>query len=317
MEAFQSAFYGEGRDVLAPVQMRIANVDGDALYASVRRPRGTGRRGSRTRKAPLDILGDFVVYPTLTFLNGRRRKRRVLARGYADYPVGRQAASVLGGGRRSETRPPTRTASAGIAIFRHEGRIGEGFSKKLPPQNPLPQKLRFVGRPLAVRSVKEKLPILWQQHSLCFINQNRPACRAGLFYLPKVGKEGFDNIESTREEEPGGGTLRIDAHQSEDAPNHHSPVGSPSLRPCSNLPADYDCRTAHDDLPAVGRRSPMRAAGRPDQHGDDPLMMTSGGPAPTTESPIHAAGIFDKDARAAGRYRPAHMPESVEPLASA
>ena len=36
MEAFQSAFYGEGRDVLAPeVQMRIANVDGDVFMRAL------------------------------------------------------------------------------------------------------------------------------------------------------------------------------------------------------------------------------------------------------------------------------------------
>ena len=39
MEAFQSAFYGEGRDVLAPeVQMRIANVDGDVFMRALEDP---------------------------------------------------------------------------------------------------------------------------------------------------------------------------------------------------------------------------------------------------------------------------------------
>ena len=39
MEAFQSAFYGEGRDVLAPeVQMRIANVGGDVFMRALEDP---------------------------------------------------------------------------------------------------------------------------------------------------------------------------------------------------------------------------------------------------------------------------------------
>ncbi|MFR9040988.1 MAG: hypothetical protein ACLVIW_14785, partial [Bilophila wadsworthia] len=58
------------------------------------------------REEALDILGDFVVYPTL-FLETDGGERHVLARGYADYPiVAAKLASVLGGGADgSETRP--------------------------------------------------------------------------------------------------------------------------------------------------------------------------------------------------------------------
>lgn len=106
MEAFQSAFYGEGRDVLAPeVQMRIANVDGDVFMRALEDP-GVQAAAETEREEALDILGDFVVYPTL-FLETDDGERHVLARGYADYPVvAAKLASVLGGGAGgSETRP--------------------------------------------------------------------------------------------------------------------------------------------------------------------------------------------------------------------
>lgn len=106
MEAFQSAFYGEGRDVLAPeVQMRIANVDGDVFMRALEDP-GVQGAAEAEREEALDILGDFVVYPTL-FLETDDGERHVLARGYADYPVvAAKLASVLGGGAGgSETRP--------------------------------------------------------------------------------------------------------------------------------------------------------------------------------------------------------------------
>ena len=106
MEAFQSAFYGEGRDVLAPeVQMRIANVDGDVFMRALEDP-GVQAAAEAGREEALDILGDFVVYPTL-FLETDDGERHVLARGYADYPVvAAKLASVLGGGAGgSETRP--------------------------------------------------------------------------------------------------------------------------------------------------------------------------------------------------------------------
>ena len=98
MEAFQSAFYGEGRDVLAPeVQMRIANVDGDVFMRALEDP-GVQAAAETEREEALDILGDFVVYPTL-FLETDDGERHVLARGYADYPVvAAKLASVLGGG---------------------------------------------------------------------------------------------------------------------------------------------------------------------------------------------------------------------------
>ena len=96
-----------------------------------------------------------------------------------------------------------------------------------------------------------------------------------------------------------------------------APVGPPSTsRPISNLPADYDCRTAHDDLSPVGRLIAHAGGGAaPDQHGrrsfDDDVRRpyANGGIAHT-----RCGHISDKDMRAAGRkYRPAHMRNRWEP----
>ena len=107
MEAFQSAFYGEGRDVLAPeVQMRIANVDGDVFMRALEDP-GVQAAAEAEREEALDILGDFVVYPTL-FLETDDGERHVLARGYADYPV--VAAKKL-----PPRPPPAKTSIRGEA----------------------------------------------------------------------------------------------------------------------------------------------------------------------------------------------------------
>ena len=196
MEAFQSAFYGEGRDVLAPeVQMRIANVDGDVFMRALEDP-GVQAAAEAEREEALDILGDFVVYPTL-FLETDDGERHVLARGYADYPV--------------VAAPPTRAASTGIAIFQHEGERSERelFQKSSLPE-PLPQKLRFVGRPRnrsPFRS-REKLPILCASLFPLFLQiKNPPSMSERVLFLStrKSDKEGFDNIESLGRKEPGEG----------------------------------------------------------------------------------------------------------------
>lgn len=106
MEAFQAAFYGEGRDVLSPdVQIQVAGVDGDAFAQALQDP-GIQAAAENEREEALDVLGDFVVYPTL-FLETDDGERHVLTRGYADYTiVAAKLASVLGGDSGGvETRP--------------------------------------------------------------------------------------------------------------------------------------------------------------------------------------------------------------------
>ena len=106
MEAFQAAFYGEGRDVLSPeIQIQRAGVDGNAFMQALQDP-GVQDAAEAEREEALDILGDFVVYPTL-FLETDDGERHVLARGYADYAVvAAKLASVLDGGADApETRP--------------------------------------------------------------------------------------------------------------------------------------------------------------------------------------------------------------------
>lgn len=106
MEAFQAAFYGEGRDVLAPeIQMKIAGMSRDAFMQALQDPY-IQAAAEKEREEALEILGDFVVYPTL-FLETDDGERHVLARGYADYTVvAAKLASVLGGNSGDmETRP--------------------------------------------------------------------------------------------------------------------------------------------------------------------------------------------------------------------
>ena len=210
MEAFQSAFYGEGRDVLAPeVQMRIANVDGDVFMRALEDP-GVQAAAEAEREEALDILGDFVVYPTL-FLETDDGERHVLARGYADYPVvAAKLASVLGGGAGgSETRPANACGLDGHCDISGERSGRELFQKSSLP-DPLPQKLRFVGRPRngsPFRS-REKLPILCASLFPLFLQiKNPPSMSERVLFLStrKSDKEGFDNIESLGRKEPGEG----------------------------------------------------------------------------------------------------------------
>ncbi|MFQ9491538.1 MAG: hypothetical protein ACLR0N_11875 [Bilophila wadsworthia] len=143
MEAFQSAFYGEGRDVLAPeVQMRIANVDGDVFMRALEDP-GVQAAAEAGREEALDILGDFVVYPTL-FLETDDGERHVLARGYAIIPLWPPSlppCSAEEPAARRHARQRVRPRRA-LRYFSMKGKDRGAFQKAPSPN--LPQKLRFV-----------------------------------------------------------------------------------------------------------------------------------------------------------------------------
>ncbi len=87
MEAFQDAFYRDGLDVLSPeVQGRCASrwgVDADALQAAMQEER-VQRAVQREMADAEEILGDFVVYPTL-FVRSGDGSLHAAARGFAPY----------------------------------------------------------------------------------------------------------------------------------------------------------------------------------------------------------------------------------------
>lgn len=83
MEAFQTAFYRDGLNVLLPaVQAGVAGVDPDALKRALRDPEVMAEAERESEEA-LDLLGDFVVYPTLWLADGG--DRLLLSRGYSRY----------------------------------------------------------------------------------------------------------------------------------------------------------------------------------------------------------------------------------------
>lgn len=86
MEAFQHAFYAEGRDVLdISVQLDIASrwgVEATAFEAARADPAVRVRAEKEAAEAS-DIMGEFRLYPTL-YLEGEGG-RALLARGYAPY----------------------------------------------------------------------------------------------------------------------------------------------------------------------------------------------------------------------------------------
>lgn len=86
MEAFQHAFYGEGRDVLDPAaQHEIASrwgVDAGAFDAACADAAVRERAEQEAAEASA-IMGEFRLYPTLYLENGEERV--LLARGYAGY----------------------------------------------------------------------------------------------------------------------------------------------------------------------------------------------------------------------------------------
>ena len=174
MEAFQTAFYGEGRDVLAPeVQMRIANVDGDVFMRALEDP-GVQAAAEAGREEALDILGDFVVYPTLfpetdrqACLRARRRSRR------------------LGDTPRQRMRP-----RRALRYFSMKGKDrGGSFFKKAPSPNPSRKNFdSWGGRATGVRSGQGKNFLSYvQAFSRCSSkSKTRPACPSGFYFcLPE------------------------------------------------------------------------------------------------------------------------------------
>ncbi len=85
MDALQAAFYGEGLDVLSPaVQARVCGVE-EAALASLSGREDIREAGRAAMAEALDILDEFVVYPTL-FLEGDDGSRHLLARGWTLLP---------------------------------------------------------------------------------------------------------------------------------------------------------------------------------------------------------------------------------------
>lgn len=86
MEAFQSAFYGRGQDVLNPaVQRELAvslGVDPTAFAAALAAPDLADRVQADMDEASA-IMGEFALYPTLYLEDGA--SRLLLARGFAPY----------------------------------------------------------------------------------------------------------------------------------------------------------------------------------------------------------------------------------------
>ena len=133
MEAFQTAFYGEGRDVLSPARKLAPHeialfVEGEHV-APLAEQRDLVRRelaggegferllndpdvlasAEREREEAVAIMGDFVVYPTL-FLETDDGGRHLLARGYTHYDTAAaRLAAALGGGA---TEPAAASADA-------------------------------------------------------------------------------------------------------------------------------------------------------------------------------------------------------------
>ncbi len=112
MEAFQTAFYGEGRDVLSlDVQRGLVRrelAEGDGFERILNDP-DVLASAEREREEAVDIMGDFVIYPTL-FLETDDGGRRLLARGYTHYDtVAARLAAALEGGA---TEPAAASADA-------------------------------------------------------------------------------------------------------------------------------------------------------------------------------------------------------------
>lgn len=87
METFQDAFYGEGRDVLSfDVQADVAagwGVDALELKEALS-SEAVERKARREMDEAEEILGDFVVYPTL-FVKTDDGALHAVARGYAPF----------------------------------------------------------------------------------------------------------------------------------------------------------------------------------------------------------------------------------------
>lgn len=83
IEALQKAFYQDGQDVLDPyVQAKACGVDEEALILECSK-KEVQEQAEKDRQRAVDILGDFVIYPTL-FLERDSGERVLLARSFTD-----------------------------------------------------------------------------------------------------------------------------------------------------------------------------------------------------------------------------------------
>lgn len=91
MEAFQLAFYGQGRDVMAAAgqaTLAAAWLTGEDIPARLAEAladpaiREAARRDAAEAEA---VMGEFLIYPTLYLEH--EGQRTLLARGYSDYPA--------------------------------------------------------------------------------------------------------------------------------------------------------------------------------------------------------------------------------------
>ena len=100
MQAFQHAFYAEGRDVLdISVQLDIASRWGveAAVFEAARADPAVRVRAEKEAAEASDIMGEFRLYPTL-YLEGEGG-RELLARGYAPYETVRAGLEAALSGR--------------------------------------------------------------------------------------------------------------------------------------------------------------------------------------------------------------------------
>ena len=189
--------------------MRIANVDGDVFMRALEDP-GYRPPPEAGREEALDILGDFVVYPTL-FLETDDGERHVLARGYADYPV--VAASLppcSAEGRRLGDTPRQRVRPRrALRYFSMKGkRSGRELFKSSLPE---PLHKNFDSWEAAQQEfvpVKGKTSYPMCKPFPLFLQiKNPPSMSERVLFLStrKSDKEGFDNIESLGRKDPGEG----------------------------------------------------------------------------------------------------------------
>ena len=81
IEALQKAFYQDGQDVLDPyVQATACGVDEEALIIECSK-KEVQEQAEKDRQKAVEILGDFVIYPTL-FLEKDSGERVLLARSF-------------------------------------------------------------------------------------------------------------------------------------------------------------------------------------------------------------------------------------------
>ena len=210
------------------VQMRIANVDGDVFMRALEDP-GVQAAAEAGREEALDILGDFVVYPTL-FLETDDGERHVLARGYADYRCGRQAclrarrrSRRLGDTPRQRVRP-----RRALRYFSMKGKDRRGAFQKSSLPNPSRKNFdSWGGRATGVRSGQGKTSYPMCKPFPAVPPNQKPAqhVRAGfILSTRKSDKEDSITSKALGGRIPGGTLLSMPV-KPEDAPNDHSSWG--------------------------------------------------------------------------------------------